>query len=85
MKKKLISKFEQAKVANDKAQKKKAEEIAEHKIEAYNAWRLSEQKKGKAQDEHGRNLVKTMLEQVKSAKEPVKEAMCHVMGNVDGN
>ena len=86
LKKKLIVKFENAKKANDQAQKKKAEKIAADKIEAYNAWRAAEDKRGRTQDEHGRNLVKTMLERVKSVtpKEPVTESMCYVMGNVDG-
>ena len=65
---------------------KKAEKDQANKIEAYNAWRTAEEKRGKAQDEHGRNLVKTMLERVKAfpPKEPATESMCYVMGNVDG-
>lgn len=78
-------KLEVAKDLYGKALTKKSRKEAEEKVAAYNAWRNTEEQKGRAQDEHGRGLVKVMLENVKSAtpRNPVTESMCHVMGNVD--
>lgn len=80
-----MTKYEAAKEIYEKAKKKKLQKDAEDKMEAYNAWRAGEEKKGRLQDEHGRNLVKAMLESVKLAQsEPVTSSMCNVIGNVDG-
>lgn len=79
-------KLDNAKIVYEKALKRKQDNDAEEKVEAYNSWRMAEEKKGKAQDEHARKLVKVMLEAVRSASppEPVTESMCNVMGNLDG-
>ena len=81
-----MAKLEVAKAAYEKALKMKNENKAQEKIDAYNAWRISEEQKGRAQDEHGRNLVKIMVDSAKSAtpRNLVNESMCNVMGNVDG-
>lgn len=86
LKKNLVLKYDTAKQVYDKALKKKLEKEAETKVEAYNTWRIAEEKKGRAQDEHGRNLVKIMQECVKDTPncEPVIAAMSNVVGNVDG-
>ena len=59
-------KLETAKNLYEKAQRKKEKKDAEERLEAYNAWRMGEEKKGRIQDEQGRNLVKAMMECVKS-------------------
>lgn len=85
LKKNLAVKYDVAKEAYEKAKKKKQEKEAEEKVEAYNAWRAGEERRGRLQDEHGRNLVKSMLDAVKSAQsEPVIVSMCNVLGNLDG-
>lgn len=77
-------KLETAKEMYEKALKKKNKQDDEERLEAYNNWRIEEEKKGRAIDEHGKNLVKKMMDCVKESKrEPVTESMCHVMGNVD--
>lgn len=81
----MVLKFDTAKETYEKAMKKKMEKEAQDKVEAYNAWRIEEEKKGRAQDEHGRSLVKTMLDYAKSGSPLVTQSMCNVMGNVDGN
>lgn len=86
LKKKLVAKFDVAKNIYDKALQMKMEQQARDKVEAYNAWRIAEEQKGRAQDDHGRNLVKIMLDKAKSetSKNAVTLPMCNVMGNVDG-
>ena len=86
LKKNLTIKYEKAKDAYEKARKKKLQKDAADKVDAYNAWRIAEEKKGRTQDEHGKNLVKIMTDLVKakSPREPVTESMCNVIGNVDG-
>ena len=88
MKKNLVTKYNAAKEIYEKAKKKKFKKDAEDKVDAYNWWRIAEEKRGRAQDEHGRNLVKTMLDCVltesRSNPEKVTGAMCNVMGNIDG-
>lgn len=86
LKKSLVVKLEAATLAFDAALKEKKEKDARDKVDAYNNWRMQEEKKGRAQDEHGKGLVKVMLDAVKAAPpNPVNSAMCNVMGNVDGN
>lgn len=77
-------KLEAAKKAYEKAMKEKMEKDAKDKVEAYNAWRVAEEKKGRDQDEHGRSLVKIMQDNARSGS-PVTQSMCNVIGNVDGN
>ena len=86
LKKNLVLKLDQAKLVYEKALKNKVEKDAADKVEAYNNWRAQEEKRGRAQDEHGRNLVKIMMDRIKSAspRDPVAESMCNVIGNTDG-
>ena len=85
LKKNLVVKLNAASASYDAAMKKKLEQDALDKVEAYNTWRLEEEKRGKAQDDHGRILVKKMMETVRAAPEnKVSECMCSVLGNVDG-
>lgn len=85
LKKNLIVKLEKAKDLYEKALKNKKKEEDEERLEAYNIWKKGEEKKGRAQDEHGKGLVKVMMDCLKeSPHEPVIESMCNVMGNVDG-
>ena len=83
----MVLKLEGAREAYEKALKRKLDQEADEKVEAYNNWRLAEEKKGRAQDDHGKNLVKIMYEAVKSTSshEPVTVAMSNVIGNTDGN
>ena len=87
LKKNLVVKLDVAKEVYDKALKQKIEQESRDKVEAYNAWRIAEEQKGREQDDHGRSLVKSMLDTAKSAttRNPVTESMCKVVGNVDGN
>lgn len=87
LKKKLVLKLENARSVYEKALQRKNEKEAEEKVEAYNSWRHAEEKKGRAQDDHAKGLVKIMIDTVKSAspRQPVIESMCNVIGNMDGN
>lgn len=86
LKKNLMLKLAKAEAIYETAQKKKDKKDSEDRLEAYNNWRMGEEKKGRTQDEHGRSLVKVMMDCVRSAnpREPVVESMCNVIGNVDG-
>lgn len=80
----MVAKFEVAKEKYEIALQKKIEMDGKEKVEAYNKWRMEEEKRGRAQDEHGKNLVKVMLQSVKSAPpNAVSSSMCNVMGNLD--
>lgn len=85
LKKNLLKKYNIAKAQFEDAQKKLEDEKALAKLEAYKNWRLEEDRKGKAQDDRGRNLVKVMLQAAKSDPNPIEEPKCNVLGNVDGN
>lgn len=85
LKKNLVLKLEKAKIVYEKALKSKLDRDAADKVEAYNTWRAQEEKRGRAQDDHGKSLVKVMIDRVKAAspREPVTESMCNVLGNSD--
>ena len=85
LKKNLIYKLNIAKSKYDAAVKKREEELAIAKIEAYKHWRAEEQKKLKAQDEHSKKLVKTMKDAVNTGPATsATVAVSNVLSNVDG-
>lgn len=86
LKNNLVLKFDKAKNKFAAAMEIKKKQDIQDKVEAYNAWREEEEMRGRAQDEHGRSLVKAMMETVKTSDSPqaVNKSMCSVLGNVDG-
>lgn len=86
-KKTLIHKYDSAKELYEVEKKRREEAKASAKLEAYNNWRLEEEKKGRQQDEHSKNLVKKMMKALKTSDEnpdTVSNCMCSVLGNIDG-
>ena len=80
----MTNQYDKAKQAYDIAMVKLSEEKAEAKLAAYNNWRAEQERKGKAQDDHSRGLVKKMGEMViRNQPGPVTESMCNVLGNMD--
>lgn len=84
MKNTLLQKYDSAKKLYDMEKKKRDEMKDLAKVEAYKNWRLEEEKKGRAQDEHSKSLVKKMMDSVREAEpNPVIKSMCAVIGNLD--
>ena len=86
LKRNLVLKFEAAKVKYDAAMVAKSKKDAQDKVEAYNIWRQEEEKRGRAQDEHGKSLVKVMLDCAKTEDppNPLNRSVANVLANVDG-
>lgn len=85
LKKKLLPKLEAAKELYETEKNNRAEAKAQAKIEAYNNWRLEEEKKGKFQDAHAKSLVKKMMDAVATKDlDLFYPAMALVLGNLDG-
>ena len=86
LKKNLLHKLTVAEELLD-AEIKKREAVREQaKIDAYNNWLAEEQQKGKAQDDHSKNLMKILKQAVKvGPSNPVEAATANVLGNMDGN
>ena len=83
--KNLLLKFNVAIDRYDDEVKRREKVKEKAKINAYETWRKEEERRGKAQDDHSKCLVKMLTLAVKaSPSNPVNEAMSKVLGNMDG-